>query len=225
VVDGAAEVEIAGNQGRMRTLSGARAAWRRLDCSLPVPSNPANFKFTGKDSHGKITLVHAPAGNQSAAIVRVEDPENGSRAHKFTLEWNGVTSGFERSTNVKTGTGQGGVIEDGALAGWDDRVEFRGPGEGYYHSFHGADEILSDCEVLIEKSAHVQIRLKTKGKDPIMLTGRLVKADKTKLVANVTGGTISGPMEIVRDSRNHIKTLTMLGEGRNKFELSWRSEK
>jgi hypothetical protein len=57
-----------------------------------------------------------------------------------------------------------------------------------------------------------------------MLTGRLVKADNNNLVANVSGGAIAGPMEIVRDSRNHIKTLSLSGAGRNKFELRWRSE-
>ncbi len=228
VVDGAAEVEITGSQGRMRTLSGARAAWRRLDCSLSLPPNPANFKFTGKDSHGTQTLVHAPAGNQGAAIVRIEDPETGSRSHKFTLEWNGVTGGFESGGLTSGGlknSGQGGIIEEGGLAGWADQIEFRGPGEGYYHSFHGADEILADCEVLVDRSAHVQIRLQTKGKDSIMLTGRLVKADNKNLVANVSGGTVTGPMEIVRDSRNHIKTLYLSGEGRNKSELRWRSDK
>jgi hypothetical protein len=233
VVDGVAEVEVVGSQGRMRTSSGARSAWRRLDCSMPLPKNPAGFKFTPqKKNRGKQTLLSAPSGNQAAAVVRIEDPETGSAPYKFELEWRGVTSGFEQgglnSGGLKSDAGeprQGGIIDGGSLAGWDDHVEFRGAGDGYYQSFQGTDEVLSDCEVLIERSGHVQVRLKTKGKDPLMLSGRLVKADNKKLVANISGGSIVGPMEIERDSRNHIKNLSMSGEGRNKFELRWRSDK
>ena len=44
-VQGSAEVQIRGSQGRLVTLSGSPAQWRRLDCNQPLPSNPANFKF------------------------------------------------------------------------------------------------------------------------------------------------------------------------------------
>jgi hypothetical protein len=225
LVDGTAEVEVRGTEGRMRTLSGARSAWRRLDCNIPMPANPANFTFKAHEARGKQLLLKQPAGNGGVAIVRIEDSGEGSKAYKFDMEWRGATGGFEQGGLKSSEAGQGGVIDDGAFAGWTDRIEFRGPGEGYYQSFQGTDEVLSDCEVLIERSGRVQVRLKTKGKDPLRLSGRLVKADKNHLVANVSAGSIIGPMEIERDSRNHIKNLAMSGVGRNKFELRWRSNK
>jgi len=231
LVDGTAEIELMSSQGRIHTLTGARAAWRRLDCNMALPKNPASFKFTPqKKNRGKISLLQDPAKNQGVVLVRIEDPDTGSAPYKFELEWRGTTSGFEQGGLTSGGLknnepGQGGIVGDGGLAGWDDRIDFRGPGDGYYQSVSGTDELLSDCEVVIDRAAQVQIRLKTKGKDPIRLTGRLIKVDKKELVANVSGGAITGPMEIVRDSRNHIKTLSMSGSGRNKFELRWRSDK
>lgn len=40
-VDGAAEVEIHGDTGSIRQLSGKRAVWRRLVCNQPLPNNPS----------------------------------------------------------------------------------------------------------------------------------------------------------------------------------------
>jgi hypothetical protein len=52
VVDGAAEVEIYGDQGSVRTLSGSPASWRRLECNQSLPNNPSDFRFQGIDGRG-----------------------------------------------------------------------------------------------------------------------------------------------------------------------------
>jgi hypothetical protein len=228
LVDGVAEVEITGSQARMRTLSGARSAWKRLECNMALPSNPAEFKFTpSKSKRGKEALLHDPAGYGGTAVVRIEDPETGSQSYKFVFEWRGVKSAFE--PGLRSGgsdpASQGGIVENEALAGWSGHIEFRGQGEGYYHSYRGTDDLLTDSEVLVERSGRVEIRLMAKNKEPLRLTGRLIKADKNNLLANMSGGSFSGTMEIVKDSRNHIKTLSMTGEGQHKFELRWRSLK
>lgn len=229
VIDGVAEIEVSAKQAGMRTLSGARSAWKRLDCNMAIPPKPADFRFSpAKGQRGKQTLVHEPSANGGTAVVRIEDPEVGSKAYKFALEWRGVKNGFEdgglRNSRLEP-SGQGGVIDDGSLAGWSGRIEFRGTGEGYYHSYNGIDSLLTDSEVIVEPSGHVEIRLMTKQKSTLRLTGRLVKADKNQLVANVSGGAFAGPMNIGKDNRNRIKTLSMTGEGRNKFELRWQSLK
>ena len=63
-VQGSAEVQIRGSQGRLVTLSGSPAQWRRLDCNQPLPTNPSNFKFNGVDGHGKQTLSADPNSNR-----------------------------------------------------------------------------------------------------------------------------------------------------------------
>ncbi|MEI9814680.1 MAG: hypothetical protein WDO18_19480 [Acidobacteriota bacterium] len=237
VVDGAVEVEIFQDQARLRTLSGARGNWRRMDCNMALPQNPADFKFSGRDGRGTQTLVRGPLENRGVAVVRIEDTEGGSEGYKFDIEWRGVTGGLNGGglsgggitpgPAPSTGgsifdrpAGGGGVIDNGSFAGWNERVDFKGRGDGYYQSFHGPDEILSDCQVLIERSGRVEVRLSTGTRDSILLSGRLIMANRGKLVANMTGGSISGTMEILVE-RNRVKELAMTGVGRNRFELRW----
>jgi hypothetical protein len=88
VVDGAAEVEIRGDNAVLRNLSGRPPQWRRFECTGPLPGNPANFRFTGVDGRGRQTLIREPR-NGSGAVVRVEDPDNGSEGYTFDVTWSG----------------------------------------------------------------------------------------------------------------------------------------
>ena len=72
-VDGVAEIEIRGDQGVMRTLSGNPSAWRRMECNQPLPPNPYDFRFSGVDGRGRQTLLRDPANNRGVAVVRIED--------------------------------------------------------------------------------------------------------------------------------------------------------
>ena len=88
VVDGAAEVEIRGDNAVLRNLSGRPPQWRRFECTGPLPGNPANFRFTGVDGRGRQTLIREPR-NGGGAVVRIEDPDNGSEGYTFDVTWNG----------------------------------------------------------------------------------------------------------------------------------------
>ena len=44
---GTAEVDIHGNQGRLRSIIGTPVQWVRLDCNQPLPSSHNNFRFAG----------------------------------------------------------------------------------------------------------------------------------------------------------------------------------
>lgn len=87
-VDGVAEIEIRGDRGNIRTLAGQPAQWRRFECSERMPSNPANFRFSGVDGRGRQQLVREPQ-NGGATVVRIEDPSGGSEGYTFRLEWQG----------------------------------------------------------------------------------------------------------------------------------------
>ncbi len=52
-VDGAAEVEIHGDTGVLRTLQSRPAVWRRLECSQPLPNNPGDFRFNTTSGRGR----------------------------------------------------------------------------------------------------------------------------------------------------------------------------
>lgn len=87
-VDGVTEVEIRGDRASLRTLSGQPAQWRRFECTSRMPSNPADFKFSGVDGRGRQQLVREPQ-NGGATVVRIEDPAGGSEGYTFRLEWRG----------------------------------------------------------------------------------------------------------------------------------------
>jgi hypothetical protein len=88
VVDGIAEVEIRGDQGTLRNITGRPAAWRRFQCSAPLPRNPAEFRFQGIDGRGRQDLVRDPR-NGGVAVVRIEDRKGGSEGYTFDLIWGG----------------------------------------------------------------------------------------------------------------------------------------
>jgi hypothetical protein len=87
VVDGVAEVRVQGSNGTLRTLSGRPATWRRLDCNMPLPANPRNFRFQGVDGRGRQILARRPNDNRGAAVVRIEDPKGGQEGYTGDLIW------------------------------------------------------------------------------------------------------------------------------------------
>ena len=91
-VDGAAEVEIRGSTARLRNLSGRPAQWRRFECSSPMPSSPANFRFVGVDGRGRQDLTRDPR-NGGVAVIRIEDKDNGRESYTFDIEWGGGLQG------------------------------------------------------------------------------------------------------------------------------------
>lgn len=88
-VDGVAIVEISGDQGRLITVSGQPAEWRRMQCTGPLPRNPGDFRFSGVDGRGRQTLVSDPRNNRGVAAVRIEDPQSGREGYTFDIEWRG----------------------------------------------------------------------------------------------------------------------------------------
>lgn len=103
VVDGVAEIAIAGDTGRMRTLSGTPSQWRRFECSGPLPPRVEDFRFSGVDGRGRQSLLRDPRQSNGTAVVRIEDPQGGREGYTFDIEWRG-SGGF--------GAG-GGVIGGG----------------------------------------------------------------------------------------------------------------
>jgi hypothetical protein len=88
-VDGTADVEVSGDRGRIVTLSGQPADWRRLQCSAPLPRNPSDFRFQGIDGRGRAQLIREPGQNRGVAVVRIEDSKGGREGYTFDLEWRG----------------------------------------------------------------------------------------------------------------------------------------
>ncbi len=88
-VDEVAEVEVRGDTGYLRTVSGSPATWRRLDCNGPLPTNPGNLRFKGVDGRGRQTLVRDPNSGNGSAVIRIEDPKQGREGYTGDLTWTG----------------------------------------------------------------------------------------------------------------------------------------
>lgn len=92
VVDGAAEVEIRGDNAVLRDLSGQSPQFRRFECTGPLPANGANFRFTGVNGRGSQELVRAPQ-NGGPAVIRIQDREGGAGSYTFELAWGEMLRG------------------------------------------------------------------------------------------------------------------------------------
>lgn len=128
-VDGAAEVEFSGDTGYLRTLAGAPAQWTRIDCSAPMPRGMNNFKFSGVDGRGSQNLISDPRNNRGVAIVRIEDPKNGTEGYTFDLEWSGGRGGY--STDGGSGNGSGYGNGNGGGRNRNRDRDRGGSGNGY----------------------------------------------------------------------------------------------
>ncbi len=137
-VDGAADVELFGDSGRIRTLWGSPANWRRFECNSPIPRNPADFRFSGIDGRGRQSLVADPRSNRGVAVIRIEDPKGGREGYTFDVEWrNGYGGGY---------TGGGGYPGRGR---WDD------DGGSYYPGDPGRDPdgVVDACQDAVRDRA------------------------------------------------------------------------
>jgi hypothetical protein len=122
VVDGAAEVSVRGDEATLRNLSGQPAQWRRFQCTGPMPSNPADFRFAGVDGRGRQELMRDPRQGGSA-VVRIEDPQGGSEGYTFDLFWGGGGGGYPgRDSNG----GGGGYREPVGRSRWGRDEAVRG---------------------------------------------------------------------------------------------------
>ena len=92
-IDGGADVEIRGGEGRLRWTGGGGIAWRRLECTQPLPRNPRNFRFSGVDGRGTQTLVKSPNNNNGVAIIHLDDPQRGAEGYTGDIFWDSDSNG------------------------------------------------------------------------------------------------------------------------------------
>jgi hypothetical protein len=227
VVDGIAEIEIQGDQGRLRTISGAPSTWRRMECNQPLPPNPFDFQFSGVDGRGRQTLLRDPSSNRGVAVVRIEDPDGGREGYKFDMTWRAAGAGDYRDNRID-GPDRG--RDDGPRGGpgpgpggprWNDEIRFTGRGDGYFKNFRGPDEVLRDCQVSIDRRGVVTVTFQNARRSRLTFTGQLTRFDQGRIVADMSGVGVRGSMEIRRNGRDRITDISMSAEGRERFDLNW----
>lgn len=87
-VDGTADLEVRRDNVVVRNLKGQTPSLQRFECSGPMPSYPAGFRFIKIQGRGDLQLAQAPQGDGVAA-VHIDDPQGGAGQYVFELHWAG----------------------------------------------------------------------------------------------------------------------------------------
>jgi len=231
VVDGAAEVQIRGDQGTLRTLSGEPARWVRLDCNQALPSNPSDFRFQGIDGRGRQDLVRDPRNNRGAAVVRIEDPKGGSEGYTGDIMWRGGNGGGNWGPGPgggggrppRPGPGPGGGGWTGQNGG---TFNFRGDGNGFFIQRNGQNMRVRDVNVNLARNGAINLAFEAQGfRGPLTFAGRATRFSGDSVDATLSGGPgMRANATIYLDRGGSVDRIDMNGRGRDgDFRLNWRS--
>jgi hypothetical protein len=216
VVDGAAEVQIRGDQGSLRTISGAPARWVRLDCNQALPPNPSDFRFQGIDGRGRQQLVRDPRNNRGTAVVRIDDPKGGSEGYTGDIMWRGGNGG-----NWRPGPGGGWTAQNGG------RFNFRGDGNGFFVQRNGPNMRVRDVNVNLARNGAINLAFQAQGfrGGPLTFAGRATRFSGDSVEAVLSGGPgMRANATIYLDRGGSVDRIDMSGRGRDgDFRLNWRA--
>jgi hypothetical protein len=130
-VDGSAEVEVQGDVGRIRNLSGQPAVWRRFVCDGRMPANPHDFRFRGIDGRGDVELLQDPRQTGGRIVFRIDDRQGGREGYTVDLEWRGSSAGQWNNQDTRGWRGPGYRVADGVQE-QRNVVDRRDPGGAGY---------------------------------------------------------------------------------------------
>ncbi len=110
MVDDEVDVELSGDQVRVRVLKGGAGRDDGSECTQPLPIGGfSRFAFRGIDGRGEVRLVQEPRpGNNYVAIVAIKDSRKGTEGYTYELSWNTDGSAFWRPGAVPATSGSGG---------------------------------------------------------------------------------------------------------------------
>lgn len=231
-VDIVAEVEIRGDQGRVRTISGSPASWRRLVCNQPLPANPTNFRFQGIDGRGRQTLIQDPNSNGGVAVIRIEDQKSGREGYTGDILW----SGSGRGDNNGGGWGNNGGGWGNNGGGWgngggsNNSNAVTGRGAGNFTRNGGPNYNLSNVEVRVDRSQRtVSASFNVNGGQSVNFNGTIVNMNNDTLQAALVSGTnrgdtsqASGQMRMQIGPDGRPRSIRMEGSvAGGDFRLNW----
>ncbi len=211
-VDGVAEIALRGDEGRIRTLAGNPARWRRLECTSAMPRNISDFRFKGVDGRGRQDLSQDPRNNNGLAVIRIEDPKGGSDGYTFDIEWRGSgtwsgsgnsNSGWGNSNsgsgwgNSNSGSGWGnnnsnsGWGNNNSNTGWGNNwgnnFSYRGSGSGSFSHSNGQRQDLRGAYVTMDRNSGIaQVNFNTsEGQEALQFSGRIQRIDRDTVTVDL----------------------------------------
>lgn len=98
-IDDEADIELRGNNVRVRTISGQPGRDDGTECNQPLPVNVRSFEFKGIDGRGEVRLVQEPRpANNWTAVVNIKDRKGGGEGYTYRLRWES-TGGYAANPN------------------------------------------------------------------------------------------------------------------------------
>jgi len=236
-VDGVAEVEINQTQGRIRTLSGQPARWRRFECNQPMPANAPNLHFRGIDGRGNQNLV---SGRGGAVVVRIEDPQGGAEGYTFDLEWGG-RGGYDGGRGPgpgpdrgydRGGPGPAPVRGPGYGGRWTGArggtLQFHGDGRGFFNRARGQDQVVRDVNVILDRAGNLTVEFEAQGFQRLVFKGQARNVSRSQISADLyadgygNGVDARGVTTIYIDPNGEVERINMSGRlRRDTFRLNW----
>jgi hypothetical protein len=131
LVDGAADIEIRGDDATMRNVTGYTPRWQRFDCTGPMPVAAADLSLRAIEGNGQITLSRDPY-RPGLSTVRVTNLEGGDRLFTFELSWSPSRPAYS------SGEADRSVVDDDAIQSCRTAVENRIRNDGYRYVRFGS---------------------------------------------------------------------------------------
>jgi hypothetical protein len=195
-IDDDSDVELRGDQIRIRVLRGGPGRDEGSECNAPLPTsaNISDFRFRGREGRGNPRLVQEPnRGNYYVAVVNVQDPKGGDEGYTFELTWNsdGYESGGggifpDRPTTRPNPPSGGGGIFDGSLPDMNTSIAGSGSLDDGTQRYG-----LTDVSVRI-RGDQCQITLTTDRRQRLELMGSVSRNTTRCIINSSNRGRASG---------------------------------
>jgi hypothetical protein len=241
-VDDVAEIEVRGDMGYIRNLSGQPGRWVMLECTQAIPRNPIDFRFRGVDGRGRVELIRDPRNSGGSAVVRIQDTKGGREEYHFKLEWRGGDSNWGGSNNRGNndsgnwGGNSGKRIDNnnrgniGSGNSWNDEVNFSGRGNGTIARSGEPPRRIRTCVVTISRQGRVSAEFNADNFGRVNFTGTLTSSSNYNITADMRGGdnsAIRGVMNITIDGSRRVTRVSMdgvtVGRERDRLRVEWQN--
>ena len=209
-IDDDSDVELRGDQIRIRPLRGGPGRDEGSECNAPLPVSGEirDFRFRGIDGRGNPRLVQEPSRrNYYVAVVNVQDPKGGDESYTFELSWNsdgsgGGGGGFypERPTRPypPSGGGSGGIFDPqypgGGGSGYLPDMNTSIAGDGNLDD--GTQQYrLTDVSVRI-RGDECRVSMTTDRRQTLEMSGRVNRNNSSCDLQSSNRGDVNGQAQI-----------------------------
>jgi hypothetical protein len=123
--------------------------------------------------------------------------------------------------NNGNGNGNGGVWNNGGgnggwNSGWNNDISYNARGTGSISDNRGNRNSIRNGNFFISRNGEVRVEFLTDQNQSLNFSGRVLRSNGNRIVADVNSGVIAGQMEFTIDSRNRITNA-------DRIEVTWRN--